>query len=598
MTTANSRIDGIDASWPARLHSLWLAAQDVENVEEMARHVYAAMLAEDDVLAVTGSRWEGDRLRYLRVATTARSTTTTTTGAGTAAGRPVPPPEPGRAAARPLVHHHDLDAGTEGFAPEGRALAEAGAHFALESRFRLGENDWASYSVGLAERPRDAAVLTAMTARLVQLSEVLVASNRRIVEAREHERRLIEDAFLAEASLQMDASLDVQETLSRVARLAVPAVAEGCAVHLFADLGGLAPVASAHVAADVQPWLADLARDDPWFADLVDRAVRSGECVVLSGEELDGAPFGPHTDGPGQPVNAVSVSPLRARGKALGTLTFIYHRGEDAVAGTRLLDNLARRAALAIDTTTAYEQRRRHVEQLQRHLLPNALPVWPSADLYAAYEVADDSLEVGGDFYDAVVDRDGRLAVVIGDVCGRGAEAAALTGLARHTLRTLLEDGVLPELALQRLNTILLDQGTTRFVTALVAVLTPDGGGACLARVAAAGHPSPLVRRKDGLVEEVRVTGLFLGVLPDTDLQPTSLRLEAGDSLVMFTDGLTEARSASGVFFEDHLPEAVRDCVVEEPETAAGLVARMSAFRATGSDDTAVLVAHVKGTAG
>ncbi|WP_245240870.1 PP2C family protein-serine/threonine phosphatase [Streptomyces spiramenti] len=595
MTTASSRADEADLSWPARLHRLWLSAQDVENVEEMAQHVYAAMLAEDEVVAVTGSRWEGDRLRYLRVATGTHSTTTTTTGAGTAAGRPVPAPEPGRAIGTPQVHFHELDAGTDGFAPEGRALADAGARYALESRFRLGEADWASFSVGLPGPPSDP---TALTRQLIQLSEVLVASNRRIVEAREYERRLIEDAFLAEASLQMDASLDVQETLSRVARLAVPAVAEGCAVHLFADLGGLAPVASAHVAADAQPWLADLARDDPWFADLVDRAVRSGECVVLSGEELEGAPFGPHADGPGQPVNAVSVSPLRARGKALGTLTFIYHRGEDAIAGTRLLDNLARRAALAIDTTTAYEQRRRHVEQLQRHLLPNALPVWPAADLYAAYEVADDSLEVGGDFYDAVVDREGRLAVVIGDVCGRGAEAAALTGLARHTLRTLLEDGVLPEVALQRLNTMLLDQGTTRFVTALVAVLAPDGGGGCQTRLAAAGHPSPLVRRRDGAVEEVGVAGLFLGVLPDTDLQPTSLRLGPGDSLVMFTDGLTEARSASGVFFEEHLPEVVRDCVVQEPETAAGLVARMSAFRATGSDDTAVLIAHVKGATG
>ncbi|WP_227869948.1 PP2C family protein-serine/threonine phosphatase [Streptomyces otsuchiensis] len=594
MTDTDDHRDEAGASWPARLHSLWLAAQDVRNVEDMALHVYGAMLGEDGVTAVTGTRWNGRELRYLRRATRESQSVTTTASQRAAATRREPPAaDRGRAGGRPVVHVHDLAEPTPEFEPEAAVLREAGARYAMESRFRLGESDWGAFSVGLARRPDGAEDLAA---RLTQLSEVLVASNRRITESRAHEQRQVEDAFLAEASLQMDASLDAQETLARVARLAVPAVAEGCAVHLFGDDGALTPVASAHVAAAAQPWLAGLARDDLWFAERLHEVVRGREGTVLTGEDLAGSPFGPGTEGLGRAVLAVSVSPLRARGRALGTLTFVYHRGEEAVASPRLLDDLARRAALAIDTTTSYEQRRRHVEQLQRHLLPTALPEWPAAELCAAYEVADSSLEVGGDFYDAVIDHDGRLAVVIGDVCGRGAEAAAVTGLARHTLRTLLEDGTPPARALERLNTILIGQSTSRFVTAIAAVLAPETGGGCAVQVSAAGHPPPLVRRADGRVEEVQVAGLFLGVVAENELEPTSLVLAPGDSLVMFTDGLTEARSASGVFFEELLRDAVRDYAADPGGPAADLVARMSEFRATGSDDTAVLIAHVKGT--
>ncbi|TXS57722.1 hypothetical protein EAO77_04650 [Streptomyces sp. t39] len=557
----------------------------------MSRYVYEAALGEPGAVAVTGSRWVHGALRYARVATTGRpAPVTTTPRAGV-----VPtdddrrPPGPG---AGPVVITHDLGK-TAGFAPEGADLVAAGARWALESRFRLGDGDWAAFSVGFAERPAPADE-TLTTTRLVQLSEVIVASHHRITAYREHDKRQIEDAFLAEASLQMDSSLDVNETLGRVARLAVPALAEGCVVHLCPPDRPLAPVAHAHVSASVQPWLDALAREDRWFAELLDDALERQEDVVLSGDGLAGGPFGADGEGPGRSVRTVTVSPLRARGRAIGTLTFVYHRPGEDIPTPRLLSDLARRAALAIDTTTAYEQRRRHVEMLQRQLLPGALPQWPGLDLHASYEVADASLEVGGDFYDAVVDRDGRLALVIGDVCGRGAEAAAMTGLARHTLRTLLEDGVPPGLALERLNKALLDQEAPRFVTALIAVLTPTGPGECEVEIVSAGHPRPLVGRADGRVEEVAGSGLLLGVLPGLGLRAARLRVVAGDTLVMFTDGLTEARNAQGVMFEELLPQAVRDCAAT-PDPSAELIARASKFRTTGDDDTAVLVARLKG---
>lgn len=171
------------------------------------------------------------------------------------------------------------------------------------------------------------------------------------------------------------------------------------------------------------------------------------------------------------------MNPLKARGRVLGTLTFLYHRAVVAEGASQFLAGLADRAALAIDSSTLYEQRRRHVVSLQRHLLPSELPLIPGITLSSAYEVGDVSLDVGGDFYDAVPRAQGGVTLLLGDVCGRGAEAAALTGLARHTLRTLLEDGSTPEHALERLNQALVREGTTRFVTALVVVLVPDGGG-------------------------------------------------------------------------------------------------------------------------
>ncbi|MFF7334887.1 SpoIIE family protein phosphatase [Streptomyces sp. NPDC008150] len=597
-----------DADWAARLHALWMTTADVSDVTGMADHVYALLLGRPGVVAVAGSRWCGSSLRYARHLTDATGQSRPVT----AVAEPGGGPDPSGAArhrevrdragdgllvvARDLgddaarAGEHDGAHGPARFDPEHGLLAAAGAKFALECRFSFGDGDWAAVSVGLASPVADDAPLRR---QLSQVCDVLVAINRRIGVDRAHERRQIEEAFLAEASLQMDESLDIEETLSRVARLAVPAVAEGCVVHLFRPEGPLVPVAHAHVAATAQGWLAGTAEDDPWFAESLRLVTGRRHGVVLHGPELAGGPFGPRAEGPGSTVRAVSISPLRARGRALGTLSFLYERPDDDISDLRILDDLARRAALAIDTSTAYELRRRHVEQLQRHLLPPTLPTPEGLRLNAAYAVADASLDVGGDFYDAVRHGDS-VALFIGDVCGRGAEAAAMTGLARHTLRTLLEEGAAPALALERLNSALVREGVSRFVTALVAVLVPDGDGGWVMETASAGHPRPLVRRADGDVEEVPAGGLLLGVLRDIHYTPVTTRLRPDDTLVMFTDGLTEARDDDGVMFEGRLPDAVRRCGAAPDDAAQQLVGLAEAFRTTGDDDTAVLVAHVR----
>ncbi|MFF3429945.1 PP2C family protein-serine/threonine phosphatase [Streptomyces sp. NPDC002602] len=580
--------------WAADLHALWCAAVEVLDVTALADRLYRVLRDQPGVVTVVGARWNGDRIRYVRYLSAGDAAPSIADPTDRESTDPAPGPAPGASGGgtpngRPVLRAYDPARDTTADPRTLGVLRAAGAATALECGFALDTGDRATLTVGLSPGVDADATLPA---RLVQVCEVLVASNRRILEEHRHERRQVSDAFLAEASLQMDSNLDVQETLGRVARLAVPALAEGCMIHLSGPGDRLVPSASAHVAAVEQAWIADTARHDPWLADLLGVVRRRRDGVVLGGQELAGGPFGVGARGAGRSVGAVSVSPLRARGRVLGTITFLYRR-DDGTVDVRLLDDLADRAALAIDTSTLYEQRRSHVQSLQRHLLPQALPEVDGLRLSASYEVSDGMLDVGGDFYDAVVTADG-VALIIGDVCGRGAEAAALTGLARHTLRTLLEDGADPGSALSRLNRSLIREGTSRFVTAAVAVLRRGPAG-YVASVAGAGHPYPLVRRSNGTVEEVHVAGMLLGVTPSVTYAAVDVALGPGDGLVLFTDGLTEARNAEGAFFEGFLADAVARSGEGDPgASAARLTAEAKRFRTSGADDTAVLTARVE----
>lgn len=574
-----------DGWWSGRLHELWHAAETAQDLTGLADSLYDTLLRMPGVLAVVGTRWSGGLLHYLRSATLADPTPSRVEleqdfGEAGAAGAPQGGPAV-------LVHAvSELD----GAASSVRVLAEAGARSVAECAVPLGQGGWASFMVGTADRDT---VDTTLRTRLRQVAEVAMVSHRRIVARRDDDVRQVTDAFLAEASLQMDSSLDVESTVRRVARTAVPAIAEGCVLHLCLP-EGLTPVSFAHMDAGEQQWLGKVAAEDTWLAEVLQRSLDGGKALVLQGEELEGGPFGPAASGAGagRAVRAVSVNPLKARGRALGTLTFLYHRVVVAEGAPQFLAGLADRAALAIDSSILYEQRRRHVVSLQRHLLPRELPGIPGLTLSSAYEVGDVSLDVGGDFYDAIPEAEGGVALFIGDVCGRGAEAAALTGLARHTLRTLLEDGSTPEHALERLNQALVREGTSRFVTALVAVLVPAGEGFRV-RYWSAGHPAPLVRREEGTVEELPAHGDLLGVLEDIEYGSGSVHLMPGDALVMFTDGVTEARAADGTFFESRLHDTVARTGAGGAEGFAERLAEAVVdFRATGADDIAVLVAR------
>jgi phosphoserine phosphatase RsbU/P len=200
-------------------------------------------------------------------------------------------------------------------------------------------------------------------------------------------------------------------------------------------------------------------------------------------------------------------------------------------------------------------------------------------------------VEVGGDFYDLFSTGDGRWAVVIGDVCGKGAVAATLTGVTRHTARAAAVEDDDPVHVLESVNMALLRTetgGQLRFCTAVVGVLEP--GAPSVLSLARAGHPAPLVRRRSGRVEEIGDRGTLLGVYDDPELYQVAEPLRSGDLVVLYTDGVTDSwRHAGG---DIRLVELLRSLPPDTPAAVAAQRIREGATRARGGigDDMAVLV--------
>ncbi|MFF8243935.1 PP2C family protein-serine/threonine phosphatase [Streptomyces griseus] len=577
-----------DDTWSGALHRLWQAASRAEEVAALADDVYAPLLATPGVHLVVGTRWdEAVTLRYMKALGA--------DGDGpviVATARPMPGAAVREPDGEPVVTRASADELDDAAWPEAEFLRQSPGASVVGCTFRLDRRGWAGLSVAV-----DASADTEVVARRVaQAVDVIVACHTGILQRGREARRGADDALLAEASLQMDSSLDIEDTLRRVARIAVPAVADGCLVHLLRK-DGPEFVAATHVAVQQQRALEEAGRDDPWLAALLAQRDDGDQALFLSGAALEGSPFaGPGPAGGGRHPTVVSVSTLHARGRVVGSITFVYQRPENRLPDIAFLDSLATRAALAIDNALLYELRRHAVLSLQEHLLPSRLPAAAGWDLSASYEVGDPMLDVGGDFYDAVPRPDGSIALLIGDVCGRGAEAAALTGLARHTLRTLLEEGTDPGTALSRLNRALRQEGASRFLTAVVVTMAPRADGTVLLTTCSAGHPRPLVLRADGSIGEVVSGGLLLGILDDVSYESHEDFLAPGDTLVLFTDGLTESREADGTCFESVLPgrlSALRGS--DAAQVAESLARQARAFRASGQDDIALLVARWNG---
>ncbi|GAA3001679.1 PP2C family protein-serine/threonine phosphatase [Actinokineospora diospyrosa] len=416
-----------------------------------------------------------------------------------------------------------------------------------------------------------------LTTALSQVIEVVVAADHRISEQRTLEDLQAVDALLAEASLRMDASLDIADTLRAVLRMVVPALADGAAVHIRRE-ERMVQVAAAHVDARREALLAEHLRAGHWAGEpVIAGAARAGDGPVAAGLPVEVG------------LATMTMGVLRARGRDVGLLTF-FHRGTPAKrVTTRFLHDLASRAALAIDNATLYEQRRHDVASLQQHLLPAVLPTVPGLEFAAGYNAADHALEVGGDFYGVVDQPDGAVVALVGDVCGRGAPATALTGLARHTLETVLAEGGPAPHALGILNRKMLRDGITRFLTIATATLRPGSRGEWWVETQSAGHPAPLLVRRGGTVVESRCRGRLVGVFAELDLRPATDRLLPGELLVLFSDGLIEARDADGGFYGDtELPLTLtRSRELPVAEMVEALLAGAGRYHV--NDDVAVL---------
>ena len=421
----------------------------------------------------------------------------------------------------------------------------------------------------------------------------------------EHKESELRARFLAEAAAALADSLDYERTLQQVADLAIPTFADGCIVDLDED-GQLRAVAMANDDREKLALMRELREEYP--AD--PRSTRGAGHVFRTGNSELYAHLDPEllrqsarderqlelieTIG----VNSAMVVPMSTGGKRLGTITFslsdAQRRYERADLSTA--EELGRRAAVAIDNARLYNERSRIAKTLQDSLLPAELPDIAGADVAARFRPAGEATEVGGDFYD-LFDTSHGWGVVMGDVCGKGADAAAVTALARYTLRTLGVQETSPAAILRKLNDALLRQRRDRrFCTVAYASLNINGSGAGEVCLATGGHPLPYVLRADGAVEPVGEPGTLLGVLPDVRLTDSAIRLERGDTLVLYTDGVTEARTAAGTMLgADTLAEVLAGCAGLDAESVAGRIesAALEIQEGNPRDDIAILVVRI-----
>jgi PAS domain S-box-containing protein len=380
-------------------------------------------------------------------------------------------------------------------------------------------------------------------------------------------RREEHDRFLAEAGSLLGASLDLDETLSAVTRLAVPGVADWCAIDLLEEDGAIRRVAAAHT----DPTKSELALElgSRWPSRVEDdggfgRVIRTGEPEFL--EEIPPEAIAALEPEYREAVEAlglrsVVIVPLRSPdGTIVGGLALVTAESgrtldeHDVVLGLEL----GRRCGVAIDNARLYRERSHIAQTLQRSLLPPELPEIPGVAVAACFRPAGHGIEMGGDFYDVFALADGSWALTIGDVCGKGPSAAALTALARYTLRAVTMHDQRPVRVLELLNEAILRNGVDgRFCSAAFArlVSTKDG---VRAEIASGGHPQPLLVRADGSVEEVGSSGLLLGLWPDPKLTSVPVELGPGDSLVLYTDGVTDARAPDRILGPEDMAQLLR----------------------------------------
>jgi serine phosphatase RsbU (regulator of sigma subunit) len=259
--------------------------------------------------------------------------------------------------------------------------------------------------------------------------------------------------------------------------------------------------------------------------------------------------------------------PLTDGEHSYGVLTLARRADERhfEIADLGLVEELGEQLALAIRVDRMFRRRTEIADMLQASLLPRELPAIPGVRISAAYVAATDGIDVGGDFYDVFRTPDG-WGLSIGDVCGKGEDAAAVTAAARHAIRTLAYWNADPAEVLRQANDLLLSQEYDgRFVTACAAQLSWEGKELKVL-IGGAGHPAPVVVRQDGRVQMLAGGGMPLGIFPDSEASEEEVRLDQGDVLFLYTDGITEARNLELAYFADRLEDELSLLAGRSPE--------------------------------
>jgi PAS domain S-box-containing protein len=379
--------------------------------------------------------------------------------------------------------------------------------------------------------------------------EATIMITEEVTERKRAEQR---SAFLAQASAVLASSMDYEQTLRNVAQLAVPDIADWCAVDLADGEGGRRTVAVAHFDAQ-RLELAEALRS--YMPDRLDPEAGLG-LVLNTGQTLrypeisddllvKSAIDERHLDllrAVG--FRSVLIVPMRLGEQTLGALTLVSAESGRAFDefDVSFAEEIAARAVVAIENARLYSERSTIARTLQHSLLPERLPQVPGYELASIYLPAFETSLVGGDFYD-VWQLGEDWMIVIGDVTGKGIDAAALTALVRHTLRTASEFLSSPAELLAFVDGTLKKHSTLSVCTALCMRLHGDS-----LTLAAGGHPLPL-RITVADVSEVGEHGPLLGAIPNVHWRDFTLQLQDGDTLVAYTDGITDARGENGERF-------------------------------------------------
>jgi serine phosphatase RsbU (regulator of sigma subunit) len=416
---------------------------------------------------------------------------------------------------------------------------------------------------------------------------------REVIAQLEDERRRLQELLVDMPKIF--ATLDPDDLVHRVADTAVSLTQAQFALYVPSSdeespiLTGLEPEDFAE-------------RPEPGLAPLLTAATARARVIpdVARWASTDAATrlYGTLTDG--RLVRSWMVVPVRGRDGGLHGVLYLGHSRPHVFTPLHEthVDILSASLGIALDAAALAVERDGVLAALEESLLPPLLPNVAGLEISARYRPADDRSRVGGDFYDVFRTADNRWAIVIGDVCGSGPEAAAITGVARYSIRALAADHD-PSGALARLNDILLGQGSDgRFVTAILAEVT-DGPDGIVLTLANAGHPGAVILRDDGRTELLTSRGPLLGTFPGVSTINESTTLDPGDAIVLYTDGVTEARDADRTLYgSERLLDLIAVCA---GRTASGIARRIDLdvlnFAAGTVDDIAILVARRTPTA-
>jgi len=400
-------------------------------------------------------------------------------------------------------------------------------------------------------------------------------------------------AFLSEASSTLLSSLNLGRCMDVTAQLAAEHLADAALVIAPSHgrrlpvvtclRGGTPALSHESVDPDEVPGLGEALRGFPPVPSRwIDPSTAPGWMVPEG--------FGP--------VGSIVITPLPGHGVPAGALVLLRRSGAAAFTDSEevFARLFAARAGAAMSAARLYAEQTSITDVLMRELLPPSLHQISGVDYAGGYRPSADHERIGGDFYDvhpAAVEGEASL-VTLGDVCGKGLEAAVLTGKIRNTLHALLPLADDHQRMISLLNTALLNSHHARFVTLVLASAVREGSGVSL-RLTSAGHPSPLIIRANGTVEEAETRGTLVGAMPSAPARTIALTLAPGESCVLYTDGITEAEGGpmgGSQFGEQRLRRILSECAGMPSESIVERV-QMLASQWIGRgrhDDMAVVV--------